>query len=249
MTSKSDIQAGQYQFPYHYLVDLERTEFVRSLEWGLDYVTYMKKVMELVQRYIRDDVLDVGCGDGFLLYNLARHTDVLEGRRAVGIDVDGKAVRFAQAFAYGMPDVSFLEQDISSYDASYGLITTVETLEHIPDAHLDAFIKNVDRILEPGGHLIVSVPSKIRPVIEKHYRHYDLGMLKRSFREYELVEVHYVTARRNALYQIVSKLLANRRVNLNVGPFKKLLLGMHERFTSDVSEKRGAHVVAVFKKP
>lgn len=246
--SKTRIQAEQYRFPYHYLVDLERRDFVRNLDWGLDYLTYMQKVLELVRRYIQEDVLDVGCGDGFLLYNLARHTSVLEGRSAVGIDVDGQAIGFARAFTFGL-DITFLEQDLGAYDVPHRLITAVETFEHIPDEDLDTFISNIDRLLRPGGHLIVSVPSKVRPVIEKHFRHYDLDMLKGYFPQYALKELYYVTARRSVLYRISATLLANRYVNLNFGPFKKLLLAMHRRYTRDVSADRGAHIITVFHKP
>lgn len=248
MSNKTDIQAAQYRFPYHYLVDLEREDFVRNLDWGLDYMTYMKKVMELVAKYIRNDVLDVGCGDGYLLNHLARHTDLLTDCHAVGIDVDGKAIQFAKAFGHDLPDVQFIEKNLARYEASFDLITTVETFEHIPDADIHAFCSEIDRLLERGGHLIVSVPSTVRPVIEKHFRHYDLNLLASYFPAYALREVHYVTARRNLLYQIVSKLLANRYVNLNFGPFKRGLLGLHDRFTSDVSPRRGAHIVAVFQK-
>lgn len=249
MATKSQIQAEQYEFPYHYLVDLKREEFTRSLDWGLDYLSYMRQVMELVEKYLRDDVLDVGCGDGYLLYNLAKHTDLLEKRRGVGIDLDGKAIRFARAFSYGLRSITFLEQDISTYEDSFDLITTVETFEHIPDEHIGPFIFHMDRILRPEGHLIVSVPSKVRSVIEKHYRHYDLEMLQNYFPGYTPVEVRYVSARKSLLYQIIARALAHRNVNINFGPFKKILLRLHRQFTEVVSEDRGAHVVAVFRKP
>lgn len=246
---KSRIQAEQYEFPYHYLVDLEAEDFVKNLDWGLDYLTYMKKVIALVKKYVDSDILDVGCGDGFLLYNLARDPEFSENVRSVGIDTDGKAIRFAQAFSYGLSGVTFIEEDLGNYDERFSLITTVETFEHIPDAALDPFIHNIDRVLDSGGKLIVSVPSTVRAVIEKHFRHYDLSMLRSYFPNYDLLEVHYVSARRNLVYQAVAKLLANRHLNLNFGAFKRVLFNVHERFTSDVSSARGAHIVAVFEKP
>lgn len=249
MKEKFKMQSDQYGFPYHYLVDLQSKDFSRSLDWGLDYYTYMRKVLALVKQYAAGDLLDVGCGDGFLLYNLARDPAFDADFRAVGIDIDEKPIKFAQAFAHELPGVSFLAQDIGTYDETFSLITAVETFEHIPDDQLAPFIANVDRLLHSGGFLIVSVPSKVRPVIEKHYRHYDLQMLRGYFPAYDLQETHYVSARNSLLYQIVSFLLSNRRVNLNVEPFKSLLLNAHERFTSDVTADRGAHIVTVFRKP
>lgn len=248
MIDKFAIQSEQYDFPYHYLVDLESREFVRNLDWGLDYLSYMEKVLELTKKYYRSDLLDVGCGDGYLLYNLARDPEVDGLSRAVGIDVDEKAVKFAQAFSHGLP-VTFKVQDITSFKERFSLITTVETLEHIPDDILPSFIGHIDRILGSGGVLIVSVPSKVREVIEKHYRHYDLEMICGYFPSYRLLEQHYVSARKNLLYQIIARLLADRHFNLNFGPFKRVLFGLHDRLTRDVSADRGAHIVAVLQKP
>lgn len=248
MADKSTLQSEQYAFPYHYLVDLESREFVKNLDWGLDYLSYMERVLELTRKYLKDDVLDVGCGDGYLLYNLARDPDFDPGTKAVGVDIDEKAVMFAQAFSYGLP-VTFRVQNIGEYDERFHLITAVETLEHIPDDALPDFTAHIDRLLTRGGVLILSVPSKVRDVIEKHYRHYDLEMVRAYFPDYRLLEAHYVTARKNFLYQIIARLLADRHFNLNFGIFKRALFGLHDRLTRDVSARRGAHIVAVLQKP
>ena len=248
MKNKFDIQSDQYQFPYHYLVDLHTEDFGRTLDWGLDYYTYMRTVLALVKQYLDTDILDVGCGDGFLLYNLAQDPAFDPSIEAVGIDVDEKPIKFAQAFAHDLP-VTFRAQDIATLDDRFSLITCVETFEHIPDDLLPSFIENVDRVLTPGGRLIISVPSKTRPVIPKHYRHYDRAMLLGYFPDYRVLEEHYVSARNRLLYQVVSTLLANRRVNLNFGVFKKALLKLHERFTTDVSAEEGAHIIVVLEKP
>lgn len=247
MSDKFKLQSEQYEFPYHYIVDMQSKEFVRNLDWGLDYLSYMGRVLELTKAYLQKDVLDVGCGDGYLLYNLTREPGFDPTIRAVGVDVDEKAIKFARAFSHGLP-VEFRVQDIGDYDDQFELITTVETLEHIPDAALPSFTAHIDRLLASSGVLIVSVPSSVRPVIEKHYRHYDIEMVQSYFPAYELLEVHYVTARKNLLYQIAAKLLAGRRVNLNFGIFKRALFALHERLTLDVTAERGAHIVAVLRK-
>ena len=249
MRDKFRLQSEQYSFPYHYLVDLRSQEFVKSLDWGLDYLTYMGRALDLVKKYAGRDVLDVGCGDGYLLYNLAIDPDFSASTRAVGIDLDERAIKFAQAFSHGLSGVHFAVQDITTYDEQFGLVASVETLEHIPDDHLETITRHIDRVLRPGGVLVISVPSTVRPVIEKHYRHYDLAMLKAYFPGYDVLEVHYMTARLNLAYQIIAKLLSHRHFNLNFRPFKNILLQLHERFTSDVSSDRGAHIVAAFRKP
>lgn len=245
---KSTLQAEQYEFPYHYLVDLESRTFVKNLDWGLDYLSYIEKVLDLTRKYLDGEILDVGCGDGYLLYNLARSPGFEPGIKAIGVDIDAKAVKFAQAFSHGLP-VEFRVQDIGEYDERFRLITTVETLEHIPNETLEEFTGHIDRLLVDDGVLIVSVPSKVRSVIEKHYRHYDLEMIQSYFPSYQLLEVHYVTARKNVLYQLIARLLADRHFNLNFGVFKRGLFALHDRLMRDVSPRRGAHIVAVFQKP
>ena len=248
MKDKFKLQSEQYEFPYHYLVDLQSRDFGRTLDWGLDYLSYVAKVIDLVQEHVRDSLLDVGCGDGYLLYNLAQDRTFGNQVTAVGIDVDEKAIKFAQAFSHGLP-VSFKVQDVSSFDESFNMITLVETLEHIPDDELGSFLTHIDRLLQSMGTLIISVPSDVRPVLEKHYRHYSLDMLKSYFPGYDVIDVHFVTDRGNVLYKIIARLLSDRRMNFNYGVFKRLLFKMHDRLTRDVTEDRGAHIVAAFRKP
>jgi SAM-dependent methyltransferase len=243
------MQAEQYRFPYHYLVDLDRADFVKNLDWGLDYWTYMRKALALTKKYLSTEVLDVGCGDGYLLNHLMRNPDVGPEVRALGLDVDEKPIKFAQAFGHDVPGLTFRVQDIASFDGAWPLVTCIETLEHISDELLPSFTRHLDRLVRPGGVLLVSVPSVVRPVIPKHHRHYTLDMLRAYVPTYQLLEVHYVSARRRLLYQVVAKLLANRHVNLNVPPFRQLLLALHDRYTSDVGPDEGAHIVAAFQKP
>ena len=73
-------------------------------------------------------------------------------------------------------------------------------------------------------------------------------MLQDHFPAYSIVETLYVSARNNILYQVIAKALANQRVNMNFGIFKKVLLRLHRTFTDVVSEERGAHLVAVLGK-
>ena len=248
MDRKFELQAEQYQFPYHYLVDLNQKTFGRSLGWGLDYLTYMKKVASLAAKYVDQDVLDLGCGDGFLLHHLARNGLIGPEVDAVGIDIDEKPIKFAQAFAHEFPNVSYRAEDIANYDRTFGLITIVETFEHLSDDLINTFVGHVDRLLRKEGILVVSVPSKARPVLDKHYRHYDLDMLRGYFPGYELREVHYMTDRSSPVYHFVSTLLCHRHFSLNAGPIGRALLWLHERFSSESTAERGAHIVAVFRK-
>lgn len=249
MHTRDRIQTEQYAFPYHHIVDLEEASFSRTLDFGLDYFTYMRRVLELVRKYVMDDVLDIGCGDGFLLCQIASDPTLSSRVRGTGIDLDERAIAFAGAFSHGMSNVAFEARDVATFERSSGLITLVETLEHIPDDALSGFLTHVDRLLVPGGTLIASVPTTVRPLLPKHHRHYDLGSLLEHFPSYRLLEVSYVTARNSLLYQLIARLLTRSSGVFRRRVVRDALLWVHERYTSDVSPEQGAHLVAALRKP
>lgn len=248
MSEKFDIQSGQYQFPYHYIVDLENARFTRTLDWGMDYYSYMKHAIELVKKYADDEVLDIGCGDGFLLNHLMLDEEVNPKVKAVGIDVDEKPIKFAQAFAHGLPNLEFKLQDIQTHEQQSKLISVIETFEHIPDDFLPTFISHIDRLLKKDGILIISVPSTAFPLVEKHYRHYTLKMLQDYFPKYTLREQYFMVYKTNISYGFIKFLLTNQRINLNFGLTKKILFWLHNRFFNFVKEGQGSHIQVVLQK-
>nr|WKN37973.1 class I SAM-dependent methyltransferase [Tunicatimonas sp. TK19036] len=247
MNEQFAIQSAQYQFPYHYLVDIQQQEFSKNLGWGLDYYTYMKKAMQLVKKYAQDDILDIGCGDGFLLNNLMREPE-MQRFQAVGIDIDEKPIKFAQAFATDLPNTTFLCEDIFQYERQFQLISCVETLEHIPDDIISAFVKRIAELLLPGGTLVVSVPSVNTPLNKKHFRHYDGPLLKSYFPDFEALEEHFISKKNTRLYKGIQFLLCNRHLNLNFSPFRDVLLGIHQNSMTDGTPNNCGHVMMVFKK-
>jgi 2-polyprenyl-3-methyl-5-hydroxy-6-metoxy-1,4-benzoquinol methylase len=247
MNPQFAIQSAQYRFPYHYLVDIQKQEFTKSLGWGLDYYTYMNKAVQLVKKYAREDILDIGCGDGFLLNNLMRE-DNMEHIQAVGIDIDEKPIRFAQAFATELANTDFICEDIFQYERQFQLISCVETLEHIPDEMIERFVSRMDTLLKAGGTLVVSVPSVNTPLNKKHFRHYSGDMLRSYFPDMEVVESHFVSRKNTRAYKTMQFLLCNPYVNFNFGPFRKLLLDLHRKTMVDVREHECGHVMMVFRK-
>ena len=246
MDRKNKIQSDLYVFPYHYLVDLENKKFNKNLFWGLDYYNYINKVIDLATKYIKNDILDLGCGDGFLLYNLKK-SYLDKNVNAVGIDIDEKPIKFAQAFSAGIPNLTFINQDIQTYNKKFDLITVIETLEHIPDNQISDFIIQIDKHLANEGILIISVPSKNVALGKKHYRHYDVDMLKESFKNYNILETHFVTKKNNFLYKLTEFLLCNNKVNLNFSIFKKILFLLNKKLFYLVKENEGAHIILVLK--
>lgn len=128
--------------------------------------------------------LDVGCGQGELLDELAAR---LPTARVSGADVSEQSIADsrrrnprADLFLLDLTAPDF-ENAQSGRLASFELVVCSEVLEHISD-HAVA-TRHLAQLLAPGGHLIVTVPggkmSRFDRVIghHRHYRSSDLGRL------------------------------------------------------------------------
>jgi len=122
-------------------------------------------------------VLDIGCGNGYVLFQYARH-----GAEVTGVDLTRTAVelsrkRFALA---GMPG-EFLEVDGSSLpfpDERFDIVCSMGVLHHVADPR--PMVEEMFRVLRPGGRLIVMlyhryswknlVLLRVRRVFDPRYR-------------------------------------------------------------------------------
>jgi hypothetical protein len=101
------------------------------------------------------DVVDVGCGGGALVRDLAAL-----GARPVGIEIseeqlsaarardDGSGARFLVGRAEALP----LE------DGSADVVVFMRSLHHVPVEHLEAGLREARRVLRPGGAVYVAEP-------------------------------------------------------------------------------------------
>jgi len=100
------------------------------------------------------NVLDAGCGPGFIAAQLARL-----GHRVTGIDSSPAGIRLAR-IAY--PDVRFEVRSVYDKlmdltpDTGWDLVLNVEVIEHLFSPR--RFLENVRCYISDGGRLIVSTP-------------------------------------------------------------------------------------------
>lgn len=115
---------------------------------------------EWASRYIRpgDRVLDAACGLGYGSYVMSKRS---EAQSILGIDGSDWAREYADlSFASERVKfrTGFLPDVLVDYpDASFDLIVSFETLEHVEDPV--ALLREYARLLTPGGRIVASVPN------------------------------------------------------------------------------------------
>lgn len=116
-------------------------------------------------------VLEIGCGKGTLLDEVHRW-----GHEVVGIDVDADAIALAHS---SYPKIS---SQVASGDslpflaASFDAVLSFDVFEHIPDS--DAHVREVGRVLKPGGHYLLQTPNKWTNIpfeLLRHWRKFGMG--------------------------------------------------------------------------
>ena len=188
-TLEYKIQDDQYQFPYHYIPHLENGvgKKFRVNHNGYEYLCYTKHVEEIIKSFSPHSILEVGCGDGRIIGNLN------EIPNRIGVDLSEKAILLAKAFN---PEVQFEVIDASEIDEVFDIVFAVEVLEHIPDDNIEHFLKTLADKTKDKGHVIISVPSVVKPLIEKHFRHYDIDLFKHQLEmsgaSLEIKNVEYI---------------------------------------------------------
>jgi len=111
---------------------------------------------ELLERFARDlgaegRVCDLGCGPG----QVARFLDHL-GVDAFGVDLSGELVKRAEKLS---PRIEFRQGDMRSLidaDESWAGIVAFYSIIHIPREETTATLRELYRVLRPGGLLLLS---------------------------------------------------------------------------------------------
>ncbi len=138
----------------HYYIRGERYDWVtdpRRLE-RLFHSRRRAATLKCIARHKRGSaIVDLGCGTGLI-------TGHLQNGLVVGMDISRWNLERAQTHAPGVAAVQGDLERLPFASASFDTVVCTETLEHVPDPH--QALREMWRILKPGGRLIGSVPSK-----------------------------------------------------------------------------------------
>jgi ubiquinone/menaquinone biosynthesis C-methylase UbiE len=118
-------------------------------------------------------VLDAACGEGYGTALLGT-----KAAEAVGVDIDAGSIRHAQS-TYGSATIRFVEGSCTELplpDASFDVVVSFETIEHLDAADQPPMLAEFARVLKPAGLLIISSPNKrrysdARDYINEFHRH------------------------------------------------------------------------------
>ena len=130
------------------------SEFLRSKDWNkAHWGNNEAAIFFLAQTGLlqsQQKIIEIGCGKGFILRYL-----VEKGHNAIGIDIDPAAIKQCDN------DLIIQEADVNYLpfkDNVFDIVLSFDVFEHIPET--DCCLKEVRRILKPGGHYLLQTPNK-----------------------------------------------------------------------------------------
>ncbi|HAS40884.1 MAG TPA: SAM-dependent methyltransferase [Microscillaceae bacterium] len=172
-------------------------------------------------KYINGQVLEVGCGFG-------RGIDIL-GSHCEGYTAIDKNKKLIEWLSDRYKDFTFVAQNIPPFtsiaDNTYDFVVSFQVIEHIKND--DLFVKEIHRVLKPGGKAILTTPNIKLSLTRNpwHIREYTAegltNLMKKYFAEVDMKGVHgnekvmrYYERNKKAVQKIAKWDIFNLQYNL-----------------------------------
>jgi SAM-dependent methyltransferase len=134
--------------------DEEQAKGLEALYRRRDVIRRRRLVASALDAQPGEDVLDVGCGPGFYLADLA--DQVGPQGSVTGIDSASAMLAIAAKRAERHENVSFHQAGATRLpvaDQAFDAVLSVQVLEYVPD--VDGAIAEFHRVLRPGGRAVI----------------------------------------------------------------------------------------------
>ncbi|MDD5573842.1 MAG: class I SAM-dependent methyltransferase [Candidatus Omnitrophica bacterium] len=159
MSDQKIVDPNLYDLDYYY----RDNEGCHEYAQGLDNAIHPKyrHVLEMFCPRRGDEVLDVGCGRGELLYYCAK-----KGAHVLGLDYSRAAIEIARQTIQMLPVeirpfVKAEMGDVAEYDFPhcYDLIFMLDVFEHMNDDQLERTFEKFKKILDKDGKIVITTPN------------------------------------------------------------------------------------------
>ena len=141
-----ELNSGATDPIYYYVRPVVGRIFRARLELGLKLLADRKQL---------GDVLEIGYGNGVVLYNLQPHSTSL-----TGIDLDADPTRMTALLGARGVTATLSRGDARKMDypdGSFDTVVAFSIFEHVVD--FKAILAECYRVLRPGGRLLIGMPS------------------------------------------------------------------------------------------
>lgn len=112
------------------------------------------KALELAHPRLGEQVIDIGCGPGFLTADLG--AGVGDGGSVLGIDQSDAMLALANRRCEGHPGIRIESGDaveLKVDDGRFDLVVSTQVLEYVAD--IDRAVSEIARVLRPGGRAVL----------------------------------------------------------------------------------------------
>lgn len=166
-------------------------------------------------------VLDIACGSGYGSNILSQYA-----AKVVGVDKDAATILKASN-KYIRSNLKFITGDLESIpnnNVKFDVVVSFETLEHIENH--DQMLKEIKRVLSPGGIILISTPDKLNYSIRpRHENPFHLRELYKA--EFEILIKKYFShydflCQKSGLFSVVNPSYDTNKIDYYTGNFDRI---------------------------